>query len=115
MTNSSCYIYAYRVDGELWIIGKGHGRRNQKHLARARRCAKGLPMHRIYGWQRELADRLNAGATVTIERLAENLSEPDALTLERKLIAELKPLKNKMPGGEGGRLLAVHPALAGEP
>jgi hypothetical protein len=56
-----CYVYAYRVDDELWIIGKGHGRRDQKHLARARRCAKGLPTHRIYGWQRELADRIKAG------------------------------------------------------
>ena len=78
--------------------------RDQKHLARARRCAKDLPMHRIYGWQRELADRLKAGATVVIERLAENLSEADALALERKLIGELKPIKNKLPGGEGARL-----------
>ena len=104
-----CYVYAYRVDGELWIIGKGHGRRDKKHLTRARRCAKGLAMHRIYGWQRELADCLNAGSTVTIDRLAENLSEADALALERKLIAELKPLKHKLPGGEGGKMIQPLP------
>jgi len=60
-------------------------------------------MHRIYGWQRDLGERIRAGSTIVIERLAENLTEPDAIALERKLIAELKPLKNKLPGGEGGK------------
>jgi hypothetical protein len=100
---NSFYVYGYWVDGDLWIIGKGSGGRDRKHFARANRYAKGLPLHRIYGWQRELGEAIRRGAKVSIRRLADNLSETEALERECKLIDELQPLTNKQPGGEGGR------------
>jgi hypothetical protein len=29
-----CYVYAYRVDGALWYIGKGSGSRIGRYLRR---------------------------------------------------------------------------------
>ena len=103
MVDASFYVYAYYVDESLRIVGKGTVRRDRKHLARANRAAKGLPLHRLYQWQADLAVAFSNGATVRISRLAEGLTEDAALSTEREMIASLRPLKNKLPGGEGGR------------
>ncbi len=103
MVDANFYVYAYYVDEALWIVGKGTGRRDRKHLARAKRAAKGLPLHRLYQWQADLAVAISNGATVRISRLAEGLTEDAALSTEREMIASLRPLKNKLPGGQGGR------------
>lgn len=95
------YVYAYTVAGELWYIGKGSGQRSGRHLRRAKRYAKGLPMHRISPWQIDLASALESGATVNIEILADNLTCDAAFAREIELISRLQPLKNKLAGGNG--------------
>jgi hypothetical protein len=97
------YVYAYTVNGTLWYIGKGSGVRDKRHLQRAKRYAAGYLLHRIRRWQIELAEALQNDAEVVIERLYEG-SEDEALRIERELIATRRPLKNTLPGGEGGRL-----------
>ena len=106
----TCYVYGYRVDGVLWYVGKGSGQRIGRHLRRAKRHAKGLPMHRISPWQIELADALQAGANIQIEKLADGLTDAAAFELEIQLIATLHPCKNKLSGGNGCSRLAARTA-----
>ena len=96
-----CYIYAYHVNDVLWYIGKGSGQRIGRHLRRAKRYNKGLPMHRISPWQIELAGALREGLPVAVSKLAEGLTDSLAFELEIDLIAAFKPLKNKLAGGNG--------------
>jgi hypothetical protein len=84
MVDANFYVYACYVDEALWIVGKGTGRRDRKHLARAKRAAKGLPLHRLYRWQADLAVAISNGATVRISRLAEGLSEDAALSVRQE-------------------------------
>ena len=102
--NMKSYVYTYTVDGALWYVGKGTGARMHGHLRRARMLASGRHPHRIRKWQVALADALLAGATVHVAVLCGGLSESAALAAERVAIATLSPLKNVLPGGEGGRL-----------
>jgi hypothetical protein len=98
---SGAYIYTYTVAGVLWYVGKGSGTRAGRHLRRAKRHAKGLPMHRIAKWQIELAGALAAGEQIDIRILAEGMTCAEAFALEIRMIAELRPLKNILAGGNG--------------
>jgi len=95
------HVYSITVAGALWYIGKGTGNRAEKHLRRARRFNKGLPMHRITPWQIELASALAAGLPVEIHIIADGLTCAAAFELEIQLIATMTPIKNKLAGGNG--------------
>jgi hypothetical protein len=107
MSMNRFYVYAYHVDGVLWYIGKGSGTRSGRHLRRAKRHAAGKPMHRIAQWQIELSAALQSGADIRISVLADNLPEQGALDEEVRLIATMKPCKNKLAGGDGARARSV--------
>jgi len=70
-----CYVYAYYVDNELWIIGKGSGNADQRHLrlAHAYNAGTRTPDHML-AWQIELADAIKAGSDVRVTRLADTLT-----------------------------------------
>ena len=95
------HVYSITVAGCLWYIGKGTGKRAEKHLRRAKRFNKGLPMHRISPWQIELAGALAAGLLVEIQIIRDGMSNSAAYDLEIEVIAALRPLKNKLAGGNG--------------
>ena len=99
--NHKAHVYFILVAGELWYIGKGTGNRAEKHLRRARRFNRGLPMHRISPWQIELAGAMAAGATIEIQIVRDGLTDAAAYELEIELIAKLRPCKNKLAGGNG--------------
>jgi len=103
-SSKRCYVYAYYVNGELWLVGKGSAKRDQVHLAHAQGCIEGRRLRRTFKWHFDLADAIEAGAEVAITRLAEGLAEEEAYEQERRLILELKPLKNVRLGGHGNRL-----------
>ena len=92
------YVYQYfdPLREEFFYVGKGKGKRMEAHKRK-----NSLVKNRI-SWIK------NKGNFPTISKFAQNLEEPDALTIEAFLIDEIGredlgngPLLNRTHGGEG--------------
>jgi hypothetical protein len=104
MTNSS-YVYAVKVDGHVKYIGKGTGRRVDRHLTAAARiaCKERKPYGRFENVQKRLAAAILQGAKIECVVLHSKLSSQRALELECIEIAKhrMDDLWNLTHGGEG--------------
>ena len=100
------YVYVYSdLNGTPFYVGKGHGDRAFSHLKNARKWnatdRNTLRLHAI----REILDR---GAIPSIKFVETNLTESEAIDLERELIKQYGRLNNNTgtltnltDGGEG--------------
>lgn len=93
------YVYTYRDprNDQVFYVGKGKDRRYLKHLTEAKKPTSMSAKAQI------IREILEANFTPIIEKVAENLSEPDALQMEKDLIAFYgkENLTNKTTGGQG--------------
>lgn len=93
------FVYVYSANGIPFYVGKGKGKRDICHLYSSQKgsCAK------------EIAILKNTtDAVITVHRVADNLSNDDALLLERQLIKKYGrinlgtgTLVNRTSGGQG--------------
>lgn len=79
------YVYVYRIDGEMAYVGKGKGKRSHVHLRKSHN-----PI---------LAQRISAGASVSVKVIKRGLSEPDAFRLERRCINKWRATLSNMTQG----------------
>ncbi|MNC07361.1 hypothetical protein D3C75_549070 [compost metagenome] len=76
------YVYVGRLNDEILYIGKGKGARDS-HLNSG--CSSVYEANKLHF----------SGGTLDVERVVENLCEPDALELEAHLINEVTPAWNR--------------------
>ena len=99
------YVYEIIVDGLVKYVGKGRGRRANRHIGMAIAVTKN-DKHRYARskFYRNLGAAIQAGQTVETRFVANGLSSNEALDKEVDQIAlyGLKNLWNNSPGGEPG-------------
>jgi hypothetical protein len=92
------YVYQYLVDGVLWYVGAGSGRRAKQHMNVGVRT-NGQGTH-IRAWHRQLALAKKHGAKIEVRKVSEKLTRAQAAVLELEMIQKLRPIKNiyRVPG-----------------
>ena len=106
--NRIAYVYTVKVNGVVRIIGKGseNTKRIDHYLRLLRKLARGEPVKQVRVAERKLFDAYMAGAKITTEYVAQEITHKQALKQEELLIADyniLLPgqLWNMHPGGGG--------------
>lgn len=101
---NKAYVYALLVDGVVRYIGKGRDDRAREHVwvansvNRRRQLGQKVRTTKFYN---RLAKALLAGATVSVEFIADGLSDEDAFAREIVEIQNATGIWNTAPGGEG--------------
>lgn len=116
MTKCKYYVYIYSYpDGTPFYVGKGSGRRDRVHL-----CDAKAGRNKDKWAVRVISKLLREGSQPLITRVAESLSETEALDLEKSLIARYGRkdlgtgcLTNATDGGDGAVGLSPEKARRG--
>ena len=102
------YYLKHPDTNKIFYIGKGKGYRMYKHESEVKNGR--LPNHN-YILYKNIKSILNDNKNIIYEKLAENITNRDAILLEKKKIAEigLQNLTNICKGGEGADNFTYNP------
>lgn len=104
------YVYGYKDwKGKMRYIGKGRGNRFRDHISLATAHNEGRRLERKSPFSIWLAKQIRDNKPYTVEKIAEGLSEEEALLLEIATIKAIGRLKrepggtllNRLEGGDG--------------
>lgn len=94
------YVYVVAVDGRIAYVGKGCGDRANIHLRRSHNAG----LRALIDWARR------AGKPVRVRKLAQNLTETEALRVERTLICRHR---DRLTNASLGQLSPVERVIRG--